>query len=598
MIDTYRMIFQLLDRRERSRFLMLMMMVLAMSLLDVAGVASVLPFLAVLADPQSVHGSGPIAAVYAWLGFSSERSFLLLLGAVVFFIVVAGLAFKTLTLYALTRFSTMRNYTISSRLLHGYMSQPYVWFLSRHSADLGKTVLSEVDQVIGGCVIPAMTLLAHSTVLVALITLLMFVDPKTTLIASALLLSSYLTIFVLVRRLLSRLGKKRVDANLSRYKVASEALGGIKDVKLLGLERSFLRRFRPPAEVFARTQAASRIISGVPRFALEAVAFGGMLIFILALLAQGDRRLEEIVPILGLFAFASVRMFPATQQVYQALTAMRFGRYALAALHQDYFQTGNAQLPEMDIRPMGLQREIQLQNITYRYPQSERNALDNMSLVIRAQSTVGLVGGTGAGKTTAVDVLLGLLRPNTGALLVDGTAITEANLSSWQRAVGYVPQQIYLTDDTVTANIAFGIPPAEVDQDEVERAASVAGLHRFVITELPQGYDTMVGERGVRLSGGQRQRIGIARALYHDPDVLVLDEATSALDNLTERAVMDAVHNLEGFKTIILVAHRLTTVENCDKIFLIDQGAVLAEGHYRELLASSTRFRQMVEAAA
>ncbi|MCC5888533.1 MAG: ABC transporter ATP-binding protein [Gammaproteobacteria bacterium] len=573
-------------------------MILAMSLLDVAGVASVLPFLAVLADPQVIHGSAPLSAVYSGLGFSSERSFLLLLGAAVFFIVVTGLAFKTMTLYALTRFSTMRNYSISSRLLHGYMSQPYVWFLSRHSADLGKTVLSEVDQVISGCVIPAMTLLAHSTVLIALIALLMFVDAKTTLIASTLLLGSYVLIFVLVRRLLSRLGKKRVDANLHRYKVASEALGGIKDVKLLGLERAFLRRFRPPAEVFARTQAAGRIISQVPRFALEAVAFGGMLTFILALLAQGDRRLEEIVPILGLFAFASVRMFPATQQVYQALTAMRFGRYALAALHRDFFETGDADFPDLDIKPLSLQREIELRDVTYRYPQSKLNALDGMNLVIKAQSTVGLVGGTGAGKTTAVDVVLGLLRPTEGALRVDGTEITAANLSSWQRSVGYVPQQIYLTDDTVTANIAFGIPPGEVDHGEVERAATVAGLHHFVITELPLGYATMVGERGVRLSGGQRQRIGIARALYHDPDVLVLDEATSALDNLTERAVMDAVRNLAGFKTIILVAHRLTTVENCDRIFLIDRGAVLAEGHYRELLETSTRFRQMVEAAA
>lgn len=598
MIDTYRMIFQLLEKRERARFLLLLAMILFMSLLDVAGVASILPFLAVLADPEILHGSGPLAIAYTWLGMSSERSFLLLLGVLVFLIVVVGLAFKTMTLYALTRFSTMRNYTISSRLLHGYMSQPYVWFLGRHSADLGKTVLSEVDQVISGSVIPAMMLLAHSTVLIALVALLMFVDAKTTIIASTLLVGSYVTIFVLVKRLLSRLGERRVDANVQRYKIASEALGGIKDVKLLGLERAFLRRFRPSAEAFASTQAAGRIISQVPRFALEAVAFGGMLIFILTLLAQGDRRLEEIVPILGLFAFASVRMFPATQQVYQALTAMRFGRYALAALHRDFLETGDAELPELDIRPMRLERSIELRGVSFQYPKSTLLALDDLTLVIDAQSTVGLVGGTGAGKTTAVDILLGLIRPTEGALLVDGTAINAANLSAWQRAVGYVPQQIFLTDDTVTANVAFGVPASEVDHAEVERAATVAGLHRFITTELPEGYASMVGERGVRLSGGQRQRIGIARALYHDPEVLVFDEATSALDNLTERAVMDAVRNLAGFKTIILVAHRLSTVESCDKIFLIDQGGVLAEGNYQELLASSARFRELVEAAA
>lgn len=598
MLNTYRKIFDLLDRRERLRFMVLMLMILCMGLLDVAGVASILPFLAVLSDPGVISENAMLSLLFDWFGRGDERRFLILLGGLVFTLVVLGLAFKALTLYALTRFSTLRNYSISSRLLRGYLAQPYAWFLQRHSADLGKTVLSEVDQVIGSSIIPAMTLLAHGTVLIALTLLLIAVDPVSTLIAVLLLGGSYVLIFRGVRRLLGRLGKRRVKANRQRYQVASEALGGIKDVKVLGLEAGYLQRFRAPAHAFARTQATGRIISQLPRYVLEAVAFGAMLGFVLMLLVQGDRRLEDLVPILGLFAFAGVRMFPAVQQVYQAVTKMRFGQPALTALHQDMVETRHARVPSQQVPPVRLLRELRLHDVHYSYPQAPRSALAGVTLPIQAHTTVGLVGTTGAGKTTVVDIVLGLLRPTQGSLLVDDVEITSDNLRGWQRSVGYVPQQIFLSDDTVAANIAFGVSPEEIDMDAVQRAARIANLHQFVLEHLPQGYETRVGERGVRLSGGQRQRIGIARALYHDPDVLVLDEATSALDTLTERAVMDAVRNLAGAKTLIMVAHRLSTVEHCDRIFLLDQGRVVGQGSYKELLRTNEHFRQMAEAAA
>ncbi|EWG99105.1 hypothetical protein Q427_26930 [Halomonas sp. BC04] len=245
---------------------------------------------------------------------------------------------------------------------------------------------------------------------------------------------------------------------------------------------------------------------------------------------------------------------------------------------------------------MSLSRGIRLEDITYRYPQAERPALDQLSLEIPARTTVGLVGSTGSGKTTTVDIILGLLTSQHGQLVVDGTPITADNVRAWQRAIGYVPQHIYLADDTVAANIAFGLPADKIDMQAVERAARIANLHDFVVNDMDHGYDTQVGERGVRLSGGQRQRIGIARALYRDPEVLVLDEATSALDNITEQAVMEAVHNLGHRKTIILIAHRLSTVEACDRIFLLKHGRLDGTGRYDELLADNANFQSMVNA--
>jgi ABC-type multidrug transport system fused ATPase/permease subunit len=303
-----------------------------------------------------------------------------------------------------------------------------------------------------------------------------------------------------------------------------------------------------------------------------------------------------VLPVLGVFGFAVLKMFPAVQNIYHSLTQIRFAAPMLAKLHGDLCGAGAAPatVPEAPLpAPLPLHRAITLEEVRFAYPGAARPSLDGLSLTIPVRSTVGLVGGTGAGKTTAVDLILGLLAPDTGQIRVDGVPMDAANRAAWQRSLGYVPQAIFLSDESVAANIAFGIPPEARDMAAVERAARLAELHDFILRDLPQGYDTPVGERGVRLSGGQRQRIGIARALYRDPAVLILDEATSALDNLTERAVMDAVANLAHAKTIIMIAHRLTTVKACDTIFLLEEGRLAAQGSFDELVARSETFRRM-----
>jgi ATP-binding cassette, subfamily B, bacterial PglK len=590
----------LLTPPERKRAGLLMGMILVMAFLDMLGVASILPFMAVLANPELVQTNAVLNTAFqaaSALGIHTTQQFLFALGVLVFVLLVTSLAFKALATYAQTRFALMREYSIGKRLVEGYLHQPYSWFLSRHSADLGRTILSEVQKVIDYGMVSLMTLMAQSTVVLALLILLIMVDPLLALSVGLVLGLAFVSIFVALNGWLKRLGYARIQANEERFTAISEAFGASKEVKVGGLEQAYSQRFAAPASVYAQSEATARVIAQLPRFALETVAFGGMLLVILYLMAKSGS-FAAAVPVIALYAFAGYRLMPALQQIYNSSAQLRFAGPALDALHHDLSSLQVADAQHGHIKPLPLTQAITLNQVSYRYPNASQPTLKGIDLTIPALSTVGFVGATGSGKTTTVDVILGLLEPQEGALKIDGQPITGANRRQWQRAIGYVPQHIYLADDSVVANIAFGVNANDIDQEAVERAAKIANLHEFVVNDLPQGYATTVGERGVRLSGGQRQRIGIARALYHNPQVLILDEATSALDNLTEQAVMEAVNNLGHDITIILIAHRLSTVRQCDQIYLLERGEVKASGTYDELTASNQQFAAMAIGAS
>jgi ABC-type multidrug transport system fused ATPase/permease subunit len=405
---------------------------------------------------------------------------------------------------------------------------------------------------------------------------------------------AYASIFAVMNGWLKLLGQARIDANKERFTAVSEAFGAAKEVKVGGLENAYIQRFAKPAEIYAKGQATAQVIAQLPRFALEAIAFGGMLLVILYLMAKSGS-FASALPIIALYAFAGYRLMPALQQIYGSFTQLRFAGPAIDALHHDLMSLQSADAQQDEFSPLPLTQAITLNQVSYRYPNAPQPALKNIDLTIPAFRSVGFVGATGSGKTTTVDVILGLLEPQEGSLNIDDQPITATNRRQWQRTLGYVPQHIYLADDSVAANIAFIVNSNEIDQEAVERAAKIANLHEFVVNDLPQGYATAVGERGVRLSGGQRQRIGIARALYHNPRVLILDEATSALDNLTEKAVMKELNNLDHDITIILIAHRLSTVRQCDQIYLLEHGAIKAKGTFDELTESNKNFRSMAK---
>jgi len=600
MLESVRKLYALLSRDERRRFVAVVLLSILSSVFETVGVASILPFLAVLSDPGTIESNAVLSWLYTAGSFTTTNSFLIFLGFSVLGLVLVSLCVRLVSVYTIARFSNMRAYSLSSQLVENYLRQPYTWFLNRNSAELGKTILIEVRRVVSQAIMPLMMLISQFAIVLSLFALLLTIEPTIALTAVALFGGSYVLVFLVARRTLARIGDIILQSNGLRFKAVNEAMTGIKDVKILGVEKLFLQRFRAPTRRMAIAQSLGAVISETPRYILETLALGSMLVLILHLLSSRSGTLVDVLPTLGVFAFAGLRLFPALQGIYSKLGALKMSTAAVDELYRDMIETRAQAMDwpkDTGGRGLPLRESLDLEGVSYAYPAASRTALRGLDLSIPARSTIGIVGGTGAGKTTLVDVILGLLTPDAGNLRVDGVPVTRENLRAWQKNIGYVPQQISLIDETVAANIAFGISPDQVDMGAVERAARIAELHDFVTTELPLGYETKVGDRGVRLSGGQRQRIGIARALYHDPDVMILDEATSALDNLTERAVMDAVHNLGHAKTIIMIAHRLSTVQNCDSIIMMEHGEIIARGTYEHLLGQSTKFRAMAGVA-
>ncbi|HLV26137.1 MAG TPA: ABC transporter ATP-binding protein [Gemmatimonadales bacterium] len=600
MLNIVRQALDLCDPQAKREIASILVVMVLMALTSTVGIAAIMPFLSLVANPDVVQQNAILRRVYSTAGFSSTNQFLFAIGVLTLVLLMVSNGLRALTDWKILSFVRGLQYRISRRLLAQYLSEPYMFFVSTNTSKLSQKLLSEVNSVMAGLLVPGLRGIAQLVVALFILSLLIAVDPWLALFVTLGLGSAYGAIFMAIRRRQLRLGREWIEANAQRYRVVGEAFGGIKDVKALGRERHFLNRFEQPSLDFARAVAANEAMTELPRYALEAIAFGGILVIVLYLLGSGGA-VSGVLPLLGLYAFAAYRLMPSLQQLFKSASQVRFHSTALGELHHDLAAIGRTPVADAleegidagaHIPPLKFENEVLLRDVHFSYPGSDRPALRGVNIVLPRNQTIGLVGPTGSGKTTLVDLLLGLYMPDAGQLEVDGVALGAELLPSWRRMVGYVPQSIFLSDDTIGRNIAFGIPDAELDREAVERAARTAQLHDFILT-LPQGYDTITGERGVRLSGGQRQRIGIARALYHDPDILIMDEATSALDTITEDAVMDAIRRLAGQKTMVLIAHRITTVTDCDNIYLLDGGEVVAAGNYDELRGSHSMFRAM-----
>ncbi|MEP0548674.1 MAG: ABC transporter ATP-binding protein [Rhodothermales bacterium] len=590
MPSLFRQLSSLFNRRERGQLAILAVALVVRAGVEMVGVGSIAPFMSVVADPSVVQSNDWLRAAYEAFGFTSTTAFLAALGVAVVVVLAVSNAFSALALWGMLRFSWGTHHRLSNRLLRGYLAQPYSFFVERNSAAFSKTILTEVQQVITGVLTPVLNITARSLVVLALVGLLIVLDPMLALVIVLVLGGAYGGLYTLVKAKQRQLGRERVVANQERFKVTAEAFGGIKDVKVLGREGAFTSRFAPASWTFSKAVASNATLTQLPRYLFETVAFGGIVMIVLYYL-QAGQGLAQILPTISLYAFAGYRLLPELQQLFSGVASIRFNRAALDDLTNDLDRFVPLSMAA-DAGELPFEEAIRFEDVTFRYPEADRPALRSVSLSVPRNQTIGLVGVSGSGKTTLVDLLLGLYTPEVGRIFVDDTPLMVSNLGAWRQQIGYVPQQIFLCDDSIAQNIAFGVPEGQMELERVERAARIAHLHEF-ITSLPEGYGTVVGERGVRLSGGQRQRIGIARALYHDPEVLVMDEATSALDGATENAVMEAMRELGGRKTIVLIAHRLSTVADCDRIYLLDQGQVRDQGTYEDLALSSSAFRSM-----
>lgn len=577
--------------------ILLSVMIVVTALIDVFGIASIMPFIAVLSSPELIDTNPFLNRMFlrvSVLGIHDQNQFLLAFGGVVFFLLILSLLCKALTTYSIVRFSMAQEHRLGMRLAYRYLQQPYSWFLERHSSELSKNILSEVGTVIRDGVIPLFSLTSQVVVTLAILFLLVAIDPWLALVIGLTLATAYIVIFWATNSWLARLGAKRVQANKQRFKTLNEVFSGIKEVIFRGLQPTYLKQLSESSKVYTDGLATTKLIAQLPRFALEALSFGGLLLVILYLMLRHGS-FDGSLPTIALYAFAGYRLLPALQQIFASAAQLRSVGPAVDIVSSEINSTTAASDVNLQNRLLVCKKQIVLDDVTFRYSGADKLALDGIKVKIRAGEKIGFVGPTGSGKSTLADIILRLLDPSSGSMVVDDQLIKDENKRDWQRSLGYVPQNIVLFDDTVAANIAIGTAKEHIDPEALERAARIACIHDYIVSELPGGYDCRIGERGVRLSGGERQRLGIARAVYQNPSVLILDEATSALDTITEKTVIDAVNNLQQNVTLIMIAHRLSTVRKCDQIYLLDHGKIVANGTFSELVNSDAQFKMMAQ---
>jgi ABC-type bacteriocin/lantibiotic exporter with double-glycine peptidase domain len=589
------LVLKLLTRKEKSRLAIIFIAQLATGFIELVGIGSIGPFISLISNQQMIHENRYLRFIYDYFHFASDRDFIIFFGvAVIICVVVSNLVIAVVTAVNFY-YSEKKRYSITMRLFERYLRQPYIFFLDHNSAMLLRN-LENVNRFISDVLANLLNLVSCSIISLCIIGLLIFLNPLLALIVSAALGIMYSAIFGALRNFLNKRGAEQQRYLFLRFKYITEAFGGIKDIKILKKERVFLKRLRSPLLTYVKNDAHKTAVNELPRFLIESTAIGGMVLVILIMITSGSK-IEQFLPVLTIYAFGAYRLLPLLQRIFRASTSIKYSFPAVETLYNDFatLPPGNELLYDREIAALPFNSEIRLEGVTFSYPNAKRTIINNINLTIRHNTSVAFVGPTGCGKTTLIDIILRLLIPQEGLLSIDGAVINEGNSAGWQKNLGYVPQNIYLTEDTIKNNIAFGVPPEEIDMDAVIRAATLANIHDFISGELEMGYESSIGERGVKLSGGQRQRVGIARAVYHDPSVLIFDEATSALDNLTENAVMDAVHTMGHKKTIIIIAHRISTVKNCDTIFLMENGAIADSGNFSDLYAGNAMFRKMAD---
>lgn len=576
-----RKIWDLLTFAERRSVVVLLGLMFIGMVLETLGIGLVIPLTVLLTQRDFSVNYPALQTALQLLGNPSQH----VLIASGMLILVGVYLIKALFLVFLAwrqaRFAFGVQAQLSQRLFAIYLCQPYSFHLQRNSAQLICNVINGVNAFTFSGILPGMILLAEIMVLIGLCSLLLVAEPLGALIAMSVLGAAAWGFHRFTRGRIVRWGEVRQHHEGLRFQHLQQGLGSAKDVKLLGREAEFLEQYRLHNAQSARVGLLQGILQQLPRLWLELLAVGGLATLVLSMLAQG-RALEVVLPTLGLFAAAAFRLMPSANRVLGAVSSLRYVLPVITTLHEEF----KLIVPDPAVQRNGVpafRAEVRLVDIRYTYSNALAPALNGLSLSIQKGESVGLIGPSGSGKSTLVDIILGLLTPSDGQVAVDGKNI-QANLRAWQDQIGYVPQSIYLTDDTLRRNVAFGLSNEQIDDAAVHRAIKSAQLEEFV-SSLPNGLEARVGERGVRLSGGQRQRIGIARALYHDPGMLVLDEATSALDTVTERGVMQAVTSLRGSKTILIVAHRFSTVEHCDRLYRLEQGRVVEEGTPATLLS-------------
>lgn len=577
-------VLRLLAPRERRRFVAVLFLSVVMGFVEIVGVGSIMPFIAVAANPETIFTTPVLNAVYESFGFTSPKWFLVALGGLMLAFIILRNGFSAFLMYVKNRFVQLCRHTLSLRLFAAYLGQGYAFFLGKNSYEFGKNINNEIKNVVNGSIMQMTDITTYGIQIILLAVFLFVVDPVSSVIISALILVVYMAIFFSSKKKLDSLGEEGFSLMTILTRLTSEVFWGIKTAKISGTEKNFIDAFTAPSRRYSKNVAAEEVIGTLPKYVLEATGMSAIILFIIFLTIRSEGNFSSTISSISLYAYAGYRLLPSMQNFFRALTKLKYSAAGTEKIIAEFkLEKSALPLPSQDIPPLPFTSSIVLDGVSFTYPNKSDPTLKNISLEIKVNTIVGFCGTTGSGKTTTIDVILGLLVPQRGSLLIDGEKIDDANRNAWQKNIGYVPQSVYLSNTSIRENIAFGIPSEKIDDEAVERAAKMAQIHDFIRGELKEGYNSKVGERGVCLSGGQQQRLGIARALYTNPPVIVLDEATSALDGKTETDVMNAIDNLAGHKTVLIIAHRTSTLKKCDVIYKITKGEIERKGTYREL---------------
>ncbi|MFB1490863.1 MAG: ABC transporter ATP-binding protein [Thiocapsa sp. C3-sup] len=580
-------------------------LVILMALAEIISVLSVGPFMALVSDPDLISSNTLFSEAYRLSGAQSASAFLVVAGIGVLAVLAISTAIATVTIWRLSIFGTMLGTELSDRLYTYYLNRDWLFHSQGSTASLTKQIASEAPRITNGIIQPLLQISARFLVTAFILAGILAYRPAVALVVMLTFLAFYLIVYQSLKRRLEFNGQRVSMISALRFKLINEGFGGIKEILVAGRQRDFVLRFQSSGKALAQAQGENTALIQLPRHLLELVAFGSVIALVLYFVSFKQDGVTSILPVLAVFGLAGVKLLPAFQQIYGSLALIRGNTSALEAIGEDLRHSKDLEdaIRHLEL-PSGsastnratLRSGLSLQDVWFRYPGKPEAVLRGLSMDIPANRVIGIVGPSGSGKSTTVDLLLGLIEPDQGNVIIDGEPLSKSNVRQWQDRIGFVPQAIFLTDGSLLENIAFGLPPEQQDLSRVKQAVRLAELEEFVCS-LPDGLQTRVGERGVQLSGGQRQRIGIARALCDDAQVLLLDEATSSLDGVTERRIMDGIFCFSRSRTIIMIAHRLKTVERCDLIFYLDHGQVTDRGTFAELVARNDGFRRMAQHA-
>ncbi len=562
------------SKQDKKKIALLLVAVVLGSLLELLGVSVFTPFTTIIMNQDSIQRTWYLKAVYDFFGFESNMAFLAFLAGCIIVIYIVKNIYLIIERSYMFKFSYNTQMRLSTRLLRTYMKEPYTFHLNKNIATLQRS-LQEDTSLFMQVILYTFELIAEIVTCLVLGIFLLVVSKSITIIVLGLLVLCVGLFYYITKRYARRLGVENQEFRGKIFQWMNQSLGGIKEIKILDREEYFIDKYQHYYTKYARGLRISRVISILPKYIVEAVCMTGLLLAIIIKMFFGEADIVYYIPQLAVFAVAALRLMPSVGKINEYLTSILYALPSVDLVYHDLDEiAAYMEKQEQEVKEVwNLEKEIRVNKVTYAYPGVEEPVIKDADFVVPKGKTVAFIGASGAGKTTMVDIILGLLEPQSGSIMADYLN-TQEKPKTFHSQVGYIPQVIYLSDDTIRNNIAFGVPTKEIDEKAVEEAVKKAQLTEF-IESLPNGLDTIVGDRGVRLSGGQRQRIGIARALYHDPEILVLDEATSALDNDTEAAVMEAIENLQGTKTMLIIAHRLTTIRNADIIYEVGEGQVI-----------------------